>query len=141
MDIKITGVVEIRLDGKWICDNTLSKVRSGPGWDAVYWPRCLMLDAQRFFDLECRGLPDDVSETGRYMAEVYRGSGWKHSWLPLFEAARLCLEIEKDPLARAAASEDPCQYYFHESSDDAANYRFVYWFNYNSPVSPGNPKE
>jgi hypothetical protein len=97
MGIRMTGIVEVRVDGKWVCDNTLSKVRSGPGWDAVYWPRCLMVDPQRFFDLECRGLPDDVSETGRYMIEVYRGSGRRHSWLPLLEAASLFFGNREGP--------------------------------------------
>jgi hypothetical protein len=137
----ITGIVEVRINGRWVCDNTLSKVRSGPGWEAVYWPRCLLLDGQRFFDLECRGLPNDISETGRHMAGAYRGGGSKHSWLPLLEAASLCLEMDKDPIARAAATVDPCDYYFYEKSDDAANYRLVYWFYDDSPNSRDKQKE
>lgn len=128
----MVGVVERQVNGKWICVNTLSNARTGPAWDDWHKPRCLERDYERFDALTAaagtRGLPEDASETVRLIALHYR-DGVRHSWLPLPDAAHIMLETERDAMARACASQDPCDYYFNEMADDAGDCRFVFWFD------------
>jgi hypothetical protein len=124
----ITGVIERQVGGRWICVDTLTAVRQGPGWDDYEYPRGPMLRPSRWAALEPRGLPADISETGLYMAQIRRSKSFgEYSWLPLRDAAEIFLESDSVE-AKAAASIDPCDYYFNVTGNDAASFRFVWWW-------------
>ena len=124
----ITGLIERQVGGRWICVDTLTAVRQGPGWDDYEHPRGLMLRPSRWAALEPRGLPADISETGLYMANIRRTKSFgEYSWLPLEVAAEILLESDSLE-AKAAARIDPSDYYFNVPGNDAASYRLIWWW-------------
>src|SRR5713226_9922309 len=108
MGDRITGIVERQVGGRWICVDTLTAVRQGPGWDDYGYPRGHMLRSSGWAALEPRGLPADISETGLYMANIRRTKSFgQYSWLPLEVAAEILLESDSLE-AKATARIVPC---------------------------------
>jgi hypothetical protein len=128
MGDNITGVVEHQVGGSWICMDTMAAARYGPGWDDYAYPRGHLLRPSAWADLEPRGLPADISETGLYMAQIRRTKSFgEYSWLPLQIAAEIFLASDSLE-AKTAASIDPCDYYFNVPRNYAGSYRFVWWW-------------
>jgi hypothetical protein len=79
-----------------------------------------------------RGLPDDLSQTARFLADHYGIDGHSHSWMPLEEAASIYLATdfpEPDPESYKASY--PIGHYFNTETDDAnvSDFRIVFWFD------------
>lgn len=75
-----------------------------------------------------KGLPDDISETTRFMVDECGSDGHWHSWLPLDEAVAIFKEAYYRP--RRPNSPTPADYLFGVEGDDLSKYRLVFWFDF-----------
>jgi hypothetical protein len=127
-----------RKDGKWVAIDTFTGHESA--LDKGYaWPAATSRNYQRFAALAgvrgdgpaARGMPDDASETARFLAEEkWDSDGHTHSWLPLAEAADIFLRTHGPVEADSFAAKYPCAYFFGIDSDEGFDaYRLVFWFD------------
>jgi hypothetical protein len=137
MGCDIHMVLEKRINGKWVTTQTFDAIES---WNGFASPIARNRNYERFARLagvrgdgpEPRGIPDDLSETGRYHVDVWSGDGHSHSWLPLKDAVKVFAETEhKKHEPNSTATEYPTDYYFGVSDDDSEmdDYRVVFWFD------------
>lgn len=81
-----------------------------------------------------KGVPDDASQTTRFLVKDWGSDGHSHSWLPLTEAAaqwnvqRYPAEAPLDPNSYQAKF--PAAYWFGVDDDEELDsYRVVFWFD------------
>lgn len=133
MGTDIHMVLERQLpNGKWITSNTLSPHQSHKGWSR---PACSERNYRLFAKLagvrgagdEPKGLPADISETAKYLADADGLDGHSHSWmmveeaLPLFaECTPNLTEFDRDFLA---------DWFFGLDAEDVADCRIIFWFD------------
>lgn len=151
-------------DGRWIGIDTYSGHQCGASGETKWeWPIATNRHYRRFALLAGvrgdgpppKGLPDDISETGKFVADSWAGDGHSHSWLPLDEATRIFVESDKDdapeenpdtrPYLAAVSGDNPPappepsykdkypeSYYFgvdiHEENP-IESYRIIFWFD------------
>jgi hypothetical protein len=79
-----------------------------------------------------RGLPDDLSQTARFLSDDYGVDGHSHSWLaisdaiPIFDETEYWLDSETpDTFARKF----PADFFFGIESEHIDSYRLVFWFD------------
>jgi hypothetical protein len=126
------GWVAIRIPGG------VSVRRRKPDDATMGWPVVLERNHARFDALAGlggegpapRGLPDDLSQTARFLVAQWEGDGFAHSWLPAAEFARICRETERDAERDGLASH-PAEYVYLGlmKVDDIANCRVIFWFD------------
>lgn len=77
-----------------------------------------------------RGVPPDVSDTGRYYIDKLAGDGHSHSWLPLQEAAKIYAvkRYESGEDRPDWVADDPV-YYFFGLFETEPDDRVVFWFD------------
>lgn len=136
-----------RKDGHWVAVDTFSSHHdayakpdsimdgfSSPAARARNYERFARLAGVRGDGPEPRGLPDDISETGKFMAEEDWGAnGHSHSWLPLAEATTIFLETERNKVSDHVRKY-PDGYYFGTDTSEGSNtkaddFLLVFWFD------------
>lgn len=136
MGCDIHGVIERRVGEKWIAVEVLTMihcVRGGEDLDNFAVPaalernykRCAKLAGVRGDGPEARGLPDDATDTARY---IFDTEGHTPSWLPLSEAAAIFAATEHNKVGDWA-KEYPSDFYFNVGTEEIDKYRFVFWFD------------
>lgn len=77
------------------------------------------------------GIPDDVSQTARYLIAQSGDDGATHSWLPLQDAAAIFLDTEHHQVSEFHR-QFPCAVYFNveDEIEPIDECRLVYWFEY-----------
>ncbi|MEE9159961.1 MAG: hypothetical protein V3U60_16445 [Gammaproteobacteria bacterium] len=145
MGCDIHGVLERKVDGKWITSDTLSshhaanrqKDASVNGWSL---PAPLDRNYDRFAALAgvrgdgppARGLPDDLSETATLLADHWEANGHSHSWLPLPEAVQIMADTEfwrENEGPDRFVRKYPEDFFFGVDKKNLSEYRFVFWFD------------
>jgi len=126
------GWVTIRIPGG------VSVRRCKPDERSMAWPVILERNRERFDALaglggdgpQPRGLPDDLSQSARFLVAKWEGDGFAHSWLPAAEFARICAETERDAKRDGLATNPPEYVYLGlTKTDDIAHCRVVFWFD------------
>jgi hypothetical protein len=139
-DIHLT--VEKKVGSKWIAVNTMNGGHTGrfekddSNWD---WASPVARDRnyKRFAALagvrgdgpEARGVPDDVSETTRFLIDDYGADGHSHSWLPMREAVDIFVRTHWRDEKRPHLLDYPASYFFEVDDDNLDAYRIVFWFD------------
>jgi hypothetical protein len=140
MGCDIHGLVERKVNGKWICWRTLNPVhtsRPDEHGSSFASPAALSRNYERFAALagvrgdgpDARGLPDDATDTATHLFETEEGH--TPSWLPLQEATDIFLATERYDL-REFDRKYPAYYYFgveSESDGPLSDFRLVFWFD------------
>lgn len=125
------------VNGKW------TPQRDGYNWipdfDSRNYIRFAKLAGVRGDGPEPKGLPDDMSDLSRMLADHDGSDGHSHSWCTMREALEICLGTEYDSAAvfldpEDVRKKDPLDYYFglsyfDQDEDDMDNYRLVFWFD------------
>ena len=143
MGCDIHAIIERQIDGKWVCISTIkhhhARVRRETDATGFSSPAALSRNYDRFAALagvrgdgpSSRGLPEDVSDTGRALADDCGVDGHSHSWLPLKEAVKIFTdtehwgELKPDNWARLY----PSNYFFDIDGEDTDQHRLVFWFD------------
>lgn len=137
MGCDIHLVLERKHENRWIAVDTFIGHESAYG-GAWSLPIALTRNYERFAALagvrgdgpEPRGLPDDASETARYLADECGWDGHSHSWMPVKDAARIFAATEHaPPKPESTSSKCPAYYYFGAYDDSADEFRLVFWFD------------
>ena len=145
MGCEIHAIVEQQTgDGKWVTVNTLSHFvaqrRKGAERDWAF-PAALERNYRRFAALagvrgdgpDPRGVPADVSETGRFRISASNGDAHNHSWLTIAEAAKIFAETadwsaeEGNP--QSFARSFPACFFFGVECEDIDKHRLFFWFS------------
>ena len=133
MGADIHMVLERQLpNGQWITTNTLSPHESLKGWSR---PACSARNYRLFAKLagvrgdgpEPKGLPADISETAKYLADADGLDGHSHSWMMVEEALPLFVECAPDLTEFARGY--PADWFFGLDAKDVADSRIVFWFD------------
>ena len=135
MGCDIHTVIEKRVKGKWITVK-LPHYRQ-PCNSRFYHRFNLLCSGVRGDGSEnpALGIPEDASETARYLIEEDGEDGHSHSYMDLEKAAQICLQSDKDfPgfKADSFAEKYPVSHYFSVDNDVAVRngeYRLVFWFD------------
>jgi len=145
MGCDIHAIVEQRADdGRWVTVNTLSHFvarRRKDGERDWAFPAALKRNYGRFAVLagvrgdgpDPRGVPADVSETGRFRIDAFSNDGYSHSWLTIAEAAKVFAETEcwlgdeADP--QSFPRMFPACFFFSIECEDIDKHRLVFWFS------------
>lgn len=139
MGCDIHLVVERRVKDKWIAVNTMNSHQhiqyakeerdwSMPAARSRNYMRFAALAGVRGEGPPPRGLPDDLSETARFLVEDYGVDGHSHSWLPLDEACKIFAATQLPPLSDHFAVY-PASYFFEVESNSLADHRLIFWFD------------
>ena len=144
MGCDIHMVVERRTPRSWVTVNTMTGhhmrwPREGGGLDwsapvatARNYRRFAMLAGVRGDGPPPRGLPDDISETAKFLSDDWGADGHSHSWIEADEAARIFLATEYDEVdPDSFKAKFPLSYFFGIETDDANedDFRIVFWFD------------
>lgn len=121
MGCDIHALIERKVCGKWVMVNRLN----GAGTNRNY-RRFAALAGVRGDGPDAKGLPNDLSESGRLYADEWEGDAHSHSFLGVKEAAAIFLATayELDNYAKSY----PCIHFF-EIEDDEDEHRLVFWFD------------
>lgn len=109
-------------DNKWVMVNRLD----GDATKRNY-KRFAALAGVRGDGPAAKGLPDDLSESGRLYADDWEGDAHSHSFLEAKEAARIFLATEHEPSNYAKSY--PCSHFFEIEHEEDAPHRLVFWFD------------
>lgn len=139
MGCDINGLIERRVNGKWICWRTLNCIHSTDGLpsESFQSPAALDRNYGRFAALagvrgdgpQARGLPDDASDTAVHLFETQ--GDHTPSWLPIKDATRIFSETEHHTL-RDFDQQYPAYFYFgleDEIEGMPDDFRLVFWFD------------
>ncbi len=138
MGCDIHLVLERKNGAKWVAVNTFNSHESayGRGWSCPLardrnYERFAALAGVRGTGPEPRGLPADISETARLLADDWGGAGHSHSWLPIKDATKVFLDTEhRAPEPDSIAAKYPSSHYFGvDDEESAGDYRLVFWFD------------
>jgi hypothetical protein len=77
--------------------------------------------------LEPRGIPDDASETTKYLVELWGSDGHSHSWLPAEEAAEIFLATDHAQTPGEYKTKFPASYFL--GVEGTAEHRLIFWFD------------
>jgi hypothetical protein len=138
MGCDIHLVVEAKTDkGSWAAINTMNTVArltaEGAGVTYVYpaaedrnYTRFAALAGVRGEGPAPLGLPDDASETARFLCSEWGGDAHSHSYMPLAKAA-----IIFGATSEHSGEKIPSNYFFGVpvSSLGEREYRIVFWFD------------
>ena len=145
MGCDIHAIVEQQTDdGKWVTVNTLSSFvaqrRKDAGRDWTF-PAARERNHKRFAALagvrgdgpDPRGVPADVSETGRFRIATWEGDAHSHGWLTIAEAAKVFAETERwsedEESLQSFARSFPACFFFGVECEDIDKHRLVFWFS------------
>lgn len=137
MGCDIHTLVEYKHNGEWITVDTLHGIHA-PSLRSETFDWVQPYIEQRNYGLfaqmagvrgdgpEPRGLPDDLSQTARYMVEQWGGDAHSHSWLPIREVT--------DLLNRHLGMDRGADHYFNlewvgDYGATLDNHRLVFWFD------------
>lgn len=121
MGCDIRALIERKVGDKWIMVNRLDGEATRRNYK-----RFSALAGVRGDGPDAKGLPDDISESGRLFADDCEGDAHSHSFLGAKEAADIFLATAHDPNNYAKSL--PCSYFFGiEDNEDA--HRIVFWFD------------
>lgn len=139
MGCDIHGLVECKVNGKWICWSTIGVINVShrkEGESRYAFPTTLERNYRRFAALagvrgdgpEAKGMPPDASDTALLLGtdDDYHS----HSWLSVDEAVKIFLATEHK--ADDFITEYTLQNYFQLEDYDlakASEWRFVFWFD------------
>jgi hypothetical protein len=147
-DIHLT--LEKRVGEKWICIDTFASHHSAYAkpdaiMDGYSSPTTRDRNYRRFAALAGvrgdgptpRGVPEDASETTRYLVDQWSGDGHSHSWEYLRDATRVFLDTQWGPEGREISEsivKYPESYFFNVdcsqgSGENADDYRVIFWFD------------
>ncbi len=145
MGCDIHLVLEKKHEGKWVAIDTFkSHHRLRPtkddimdGWSSPVarsrnYARFAKLAGVRGDGPEPLGIPNDASETTKYLVADRGSDGHSHSWLPMMAAATIFLATQPIDGLSDGVTKFPEDYFFNASPldvDDAKNYRVVFWFD------------
>lgn len=121
MGCDISALIERKVGDKWVMVNRLH----GEATRRNY-VRFAALAGVRGDGPAAKGLPDDISESGRLYADEWEGDAHSHSFLGAEEAARIFLATAHEP--DNYAKNYPCSYFF-EIEREEDNHRLVFWFD------------
>lgn len=139
MGTDIHAVVERRRpDGRWIATRTLDCIIDVDGNE--HRPAALERNYARFAALAGvrgdgpapRGLPDDASDTARWLFKEF--GDHSPSWLPLDEATRIFAMTDAGVFRFGSLPEFGTpgggnDYYFGVTSGEGPDFRLVFWFD------------
>ena len=134
MSCSIHMTVERRVEGRWVCVNTMLHVeddRHGfcfPVARTQIYRRFAALAGVRGDGPEPRGIPEDICPATRYQIDQMGVDGHSHSWLPLLDAVQILLATEPRRLSDFELRYPTC-YYFGLESWPFNEYRLVFWFD------------
>lgn len=124
MGCDIHGCVERNVNGKWVMVDRISdKAR-----DRNY-RRFGALAGVREYGPPPKGIPGDISDSGKLFIDEWGEDGHSHSYLPLKTAANIFLSTEFK--ASEYMKNYPCATFFNiEDFDENIDlYRLVFWFD------------
>ncbi len=144
MGCDIHAIIEQQADdGRWVTVNTLSPFvaqrRKGGERDWCF-PAALDRNHRRFAALAGvrgdgpvpRGVPADVSETGRFRIATWNGDAHSHGWLTIAEAAKVFAETEywsgEEANLQSFPQMFPACFFFGVECEDIDKHRLVFWF-------------
>ncbi len=144
MGTDIHGLVEVKTKNGWVCVNTLSSHHnpmnseesmlgySSPVTTSRNYARFAKLAGVRGPGPDPRGLPEDVSDTGRLLSDVWGADGHSHSWVDLKTASEIFLQTHSGE-ENEWITKYPESYFFnYELSREFpldTHARFVFWFD------------
>jgi len=77
-----------------------------------------------------KGIPDDISQTSKYLIDYWGKDGHSHSWLPLKEAVDIFIKTDHEkPKKDSFGEEYPSYHYFFVEKEDIDNHRLIFWFD------------
>lgn len=141
MGCDIHGVVERRVDNKWITVKILGALHRGKPHAYEFasdagrsrnYRRFAALAGVRGSGPAPKGIPDDASETAKYLIERIGVDGHSHSWLSIREAIEIFDKTENWP---EDAKPDvwprayPSDLFFGVDSTEIEDHRLVFWFD------------
>ena len=145
MGCDIHAIVEQQTDGgKWVTVNTLSCFVAQRRKDADRdwaFPAALERNYMRFAALAGvrghgpgpRGVPADVSETGRFRIAAWNGDAHSHSWLTIVEASKIFADTEhwseEEENPQSFARSFHACFFFGVECEDIDKHRLVFWFS------------
>ena len=122
MGADIHALVERKIGEKWIMINRCK----GEAMRRNYVRFAALADV-RGDGPSPKGLPEDLSDSGKLYAEEWDGDAHSHSFLNLDEAAKIFLAT--DPPSGDWGKKYPCAYYFDIEDENAKEHRLVFWFD------------
>ena len=144
MGCDIHAIIEQQADdGRWVTVNTLSPFvaqRRKDGERDWCFPAALDRNHRRFAALAGvrgdgpvpRGVPADVSETGRFRIATWNGDAHSHGWLTIAEAAKVFAETEywsgEEANLQSFPQMFPACFFFGVECEDIDKHRLVFWF-------------
>lgn len=140
MGCDIHLIVERQVGDKWIAvrlldgyHNHIDGKWSSPAARSRSYERFAALAGVRGDGPVAKGLPDDLSETARFLIDDYGSDGHSHSWLPVEEAVDIFLKTQWKPETNLSEfnRKYPAYFYFglEESDLNKARHRLVFWFD------------
>lgn len=121
MGCDIHALIERKVGNKWVMVNRLNGEATRRNYT-----RFAALAGVRGDGPAAKGLPDDLSESGRLYADDWEGDAHSHSFLGAKEAAAIFLATAHEPDNYAKSY--PCSHFF-EIDDDEDSHRLVFWFD------------
>jgi len=138
MGCDIHMVVEKQVGDRWIAIRLLDGYHCRPD-DEWRSPVARARNYERFAALAgvrgdgppAKGVPEDLSETTRFLIEQYGNDGHSHSWLGIEEAIAIFKETEWNPERLSKFNREyPDYFYFGlEREIDKGPHRLVFWFD------------
>jgi hypothetical protein len=147
MGCDIHLVLEQRDGDKWVGVDTFvshNRAYAKDEMDAYSSPIARQRNYNRFAALAgvrgkgpaARGIPDNASDTARFLVKSWASDGHSHSWLPMKEAAQIWLNTGYHDLKDAAdfiKKYPECHYFNVDCSEgsgkSADDFRVVFWFD------------
>ncbi|MEC9268511.1 MAG: hypothetical protein VX464_20800 [Pseudomonadota bacterium] len=140
MGCDIHLVMERKVGDAWVAVDTFRSYHEQPGHteDASrrrVWPAATSRNYRRFAALagvrgpgpDPRGVPEDMSETARFLVEDWAEDGHSHTWLPVDEAAKVFRDTEYGELDEWARNY-PASFYF-DMDEKPEDHRLIIWFD------------
>ena len=123
---------------RWVAVNTFESHHPAYGSEPWSTPAARSRNYTRFAALAGvrgegpipRGLPENISETTKYLIDMWGGDGHSHSYLPVTEAAAIFLRTSsglKDD--SVFGYRYPASHFFGVEDEDEENFRIVFWFD------------
>jgi hypothetical protein len=142
MGCDIHATLEVKTLTGWVCVNTYhghhmaypcgDRDWSLPVTTARNYARFAALAGVRGEGLEPRGVPDDASETTKYLVGLWGSDGHSHSWLPAEEAAEIFLATDHAQSPDEYKTKFPASYYLEVEDlevEGTAEHRLIFWFD------------
>jgi hypothetical protein len=137
MGCDIHATLEVKTPTGWVCVNTYQghhmaypcgdRDWSLPVTTERNYDRFAALAGVRGEGPEPRGIPEDASDTTKYLVDLWGSDGHSHSWLPAKKAAEIFLATDRTKTQEEFRAKFPKNYYLE--IEGTAEHRLIFWFD------------